>query len=176
MKLLKILIALLVLPTLALAHGPSRQKVVIKQEINAPAAEVWAVIGDFYDMSWHPAVHATTGDGSLEPDKSQRVLVLGEEGGPEVLETLYKWRPEKMSYSYFITEVDVEVIPVTNYSAHLTVKAVDDNTSTVEWKGGFYRGFPNNEPPEHLNDEAAVAAVTGIYTQGLEALAARFAD
>lgn len=176
MTFLRVLAALLLLPSLALAHGPSRQKVNIKQEINAPAAEVWAVIGDFYDMSWHPAVHETRGDGTLEVDKSQRVLVLGEEGGPEVVETLYKWRPEKMSYSYFITEVDVEVIPVTNYSSHLTVKALSDTTSQVEWKAGFYRGYPNNEPPEHLNDEAAVAAVTGIYTAGLEALAARFAE
>lgn len=176
MTVLRVLAALLLLPSLALAHGPSRQKVTLKQEINAPAAEVWAVIGDFYDMNWHPAVHATSGDGTLEVDKSQRVLVLGEDGGPEVLETLYKWRPEKMSYSYFITEVDVEVIPVTNYSAHLTVKALSDTTSEVEWKAGFYRGYPNNDPPEHLNDEAAVAAVTGIYTAGLEALAARFAQ
>lgn len=175
MRILSILCALLLTPTLALAHGPSRQKVVLKQEINAPAAEVWAVVGDFYDMSWHPAVHETKGDGTLEPDKSKRTLVLGQAGGPEIVETLYKWRPEKMSYSYFITEVDVEVVPVTNYSSHLTVKAVDENTSTLEWKGAFYRGYPNNEPPAHLNDDAAVAAVTGIYTAGLEAVAARFA-
>lgn len=176
MTFLRVFIALLLLPTLAFAHGPSRQKVRIEQEIAAPAAEVWAVIGDFYDMTWHPAVFATEGDGSLVVDESQRVLTLGEEGGPTVLETLYKWKPEKMSYSYFITEVDVEVFPVTNYSSHLTVKAVDDTHSMVTWKAGFYRGYPNNEPPEHLNDEAAVAAVTALYEQGLEALAARFAQ
>lgn len=176
MKIMNFFLALLILPCVALAHGPSRQKVSIKQEIAAPAAEVWAVIGDFYDMSWHPAVHATTGDGSLVPDQSERVLVLGQADGPEVLEVLYKWKPEKMSYSYFIKEVDVNVIPVTNYSAHLTVKPMGDDSSVVEWRGAFYRGYPNNEPPEHLNDEAAVTAVTGIYKQGLDALAARFAQ
>lgn len=176
MKLARILIALMLLPTLVFAHGPSRQKVKLEQEIAAPAEEVWAAVGDFYDMSWHPAVFATEGDGSLVPDESERVLTLGEEGGPTVIETLYKWKPEKMSYSYFIKEVDVAVLPVTNYSAHITVKPVDENNSIIEWKGAFYRGYPNNEPPENLNDEAAVAAVTALYTAGLEALAEKFAQ
>ena len=43
-------------PTPASAHGPSRQKVTETVEINAPADKVWAVIGNFQDMSWHPAV------------------------------------------------------------------------------------------------------------------------
>lgn len=175
MKLVKLLIACLLLPVLAHAHGPSRQKVTLTQDIAAPAAEVWALIGDFYNMNWHPAVFETRGDGSLVIDSSQRTLILGDKDGPLVLETLYKWRPEKMSYSYFITEVDVNVIPVTNYTAHLTVKAIDETRSQVEWRGAFYRGYPNNDPPENLNDAAAVTAVTGIYTQGLEALAAHFA-
>ena len=38
----------------------------------------------------------------------------------------------------------------------------------------FYRGFPNNDPPAELNDDAAVAAVNGIYQAGIDALAERF--
>ncbi|MCP4875666.1 MAG: SRPBCC family protein, partial [Gammaproteobacteria bacterium] len=30
-----------------------------------------------------------------------------------------------------------------------------------------YRGYPNNDPPAELNDEAAIAAVTGLYQAGL---------
>ena len=44
----------------ALAHGPTRQKVVEKIAIDAPADAVWAVIKDFDGLSkWHPAVEAS---------------------------------------------------------------------------------------------------------------------
>jgi hypothetical protein len=78
-----------------------------------------------------------------------------------------------MSFSYRITKVDVKVLPVNNYSSHLTVEPVegsDGKKSTVTWKGAFYRGYMNNDPPENLNDAAAVKAVTGIYESGLAAL------
>lgn len=161
------------MPGLALAHGPTRQKVTITVEVAAEPAEVWAGIGNFQDMSWHPAVHSSTGENGNEIDAT-RILTLAEANGPTIAETLYKFSAEKMSYSYRITEVAVEVLPVTNYSSHLTVKPRDGGGSLIEWRGAFYRGFPNNDPPEHLNDEAAVAAVTGVYQAGLDALVERF--
>ena len=42
--------------------------------------------------------------------------------------------------------------------------------STVDWKGGFYRGFPGNDPPANLSDDAAKTAVHGAYMAGLENL------
>lgn len=167
------LAGLLVLPTVALAHGPTRQKVTITAEVAAEPAEVWAVIGNFQDMSWHPAVFSTTGEGGNDIDAT-RHLVLGAEGGPTIDEILYKYSDEKMSYSYRITDVKVEVLPVTNYSSHLTVKPREGGGSIVEWRGAFYRGYPNNDPPENLNDAAAIAAVTGVYNAGLDALVERF--
>ncbi|SFB12482.1 Polyketide cyclase / dehydrase and lipid transport [Poseidonocella pacifica] len=160
------------LPGLAMAHGPTRQKVTLTQELPVSPAEVWAVIGDFQDMSWHPAVASTQGDGGNEIDAT-RVLTLQGEGDPTIAEVLYKYDAEKMTYSYRITDVAVEVLPVSNYSAHLTVKPSGDG-SLVEWRGAFYRGYPNNDPPEHLSDEAAIAAVTGVFQAGLSALAERF--
>ena len=41
------------------------------------------------------------------------------------------------------------------------------NTAIVEWRGAFYRAYPNNDPPPDKNDEAAVKAVTGVYRSGL---------
>ena len=163
----------LALPTMALAHGPTRQKVTLTTEVAAEPAEVWDAIGDFQDMGWHPAVFATAGDGGNEVEAT-RVLTLGQEGGPTISEELYKYDAEKMTYSYRITDVLVEVLPVTNYSAHLTVKPRDGGGSLIEWRGAFYRGYPNNDPPPELSDEAAVAAVTGVYQAGLDALSARF--
>ncbi|MBY6152844.1 SRPBCC family protein [Vannielia litorea] len=171
------MLAALTVPALAAipaaAHGPTRQKVTLTTEVAAPPAEVWEVIGNFQDMSWHPAVHSTQGEGGNEIDAT-RLLTLGEEGGPTIDEILYKYDAEKMTYSYRITEVAVETLPVTNYSSHLTVKPGANGGSLIEWRGAFYRGYPNNDPPEHLNDEAAIAAVTGVYQAGLDALADRF--
>jgi hypothetical protein len=156
-------------PSAVWAHGPTRQKVTETIEINAPPDKVWAVIGNFQDMSWHPAVKATTGEGGNTPDVAKRHLDLG--GGASLDEELYKYDAEKRSYSYRIPTVDVKVLPVNNYSSTIDVVPSDDGkTSTVEWHGAFYRGYPNNDPPPDLNDEAAIKAVTGIYKAGLDAL------
>ena len=40
----------------ASAHGPTRKKVSETVTISAAPERVWAVIGNFQDMSWHPAV------------------------------------------------------------------------------------------------------------------------
>ncbi|WP_372571800.1 SRPBCC family protein [Ruegeria jejuensis] len=164
---------LALIPATSWAHGPTRQKVTLTTEVAASPEEVWEVIGNFQDMSWHPAVFATSGEGDNEIDAT-RVLTLGQEGGPTIAEILYKYSAEKMSYSYRITKVAVEVLPVTNYSSHLTVKPRDGGGSIIEWRGAFYRGYPNNDPPAELNDEAAIAAVTAVYQAGLDALAERF--
>lgn len=166
-------VAAALLPGLAYAHGPTRQKITLTTEVAADPAEVWARIGDFQDMSWHPAVHSSTGENGNEIDAT-RILSLGAADGPTISEILYKYSDEKMSYSYRITDVLVEVLPVTNYSSHLTVMARDGGGSVVEWRGAFYRGYPNNDPPEDLNDEAAIAAVSAVYQAGLDALTADF--
>lgn len=174
MKLLKLMavIGLMAISSIAHAHGPTRQKVTLSVVLDATPEEVWAVVGNFQDMSWHPAVHSSTGENGNEIDAT-RLLVLGGEDGPTIAEELYKFDPDKRSYSYRITEVSVDVLPVTNYSAHITVKE-QDGKALFEWRGAFYRGEPKNDPPEHLNDEAAVAAVTGVYQAGLDALAEKF--
>lgn len=167
--------AALAVPSVALAHGPSRQKVALTAEVAAEPADVWAVIGNFQDMSWHPAVVSSTGSGDNAIDAT-RDLYLSDKGadGPLLKEVLYKYDAAKMTYSYRIREDNVAVLPVTNYSSHLTVTPRTGGGSVIEWKGAFYRGFPNNEPPPELNDEAAVAAVTGVYQAGLDALVERF--
>jgi hypothetical protein len=152
--------------TSAGAHGPSRLKVKETVEINAPADKVWAKIGNFQDMSWHPAVTKNEGKGANEA-KATRVLTL--QGGATIEEQLDSYDAEKKSYFYRITNVDVKVLPVSNYSSRLTVTEAGGKT-VVEWSGAFYRGFPNNDPPPELSDEAAAKAVTGVYRGGLDNL------
>ncbi|WP_410218403.1 SRPBCC family protein [Paracoccus sp. (in: a-proteobacteria)] len=170
--------AVLGLAGVASAHGPARLKTEHSVVLDATPAEVWEVIGQFDDMDWHPAIASTRmepeGAPADVPDESTRVLTLvSDSGTPTITEQLMAVDNDKMSYRYMITEVDTAVLPVTNYSSTLQVK---DNAGHAEvvWKGGFYRGFPNNDPPAELNDDAAMAAVDGIYQAGLDALAERF--
>ena len=149
------------------AHGPTRKKTTETVEISAPPEKVWAVIGNFQDMSWHPAIEKTEGKGGNGPEAT-RTLTL--KGGGTIQEELAKFEPEQKSYSYRITTVDVKVLPVTNYSSTITVTPAEGGKSTVEWRGAFYRGYPNNDPPPELSDEAAVKAVSGVYRAGLDAL------
>lgn len=157
-------------PSVALAHGPSRQKVTEKIEINAPADKVWAVLGNFQDLNWHPAIAKTEGTGDNTPDQAKRRLTL--KSGGTIDEVLVKYDAKEFTLGYRIEQVDVKVLPVNNYSSTLTVTPAGDK-SVVEWKGAFYRGYPNNDPPPELSDEAALKAVTGIYKSGLEALKAK---
>jgi len=151
----------------AWAHGPTRQKVRESIEINAPQAKVWAVISNFQDMSWLAGVTKTEGEKGNEIGATRRLTLTG---GATVDEELYKYEPDMMSYSYRITTVDVKVLPVTNYSSTLSVSPAPEGKTKLEWAGAFYRGFPNNEPPPELSDEAAVKAVSGLYKGGLDAL------
>jgi Polyketide cyclase / dehydrase and lipid transport len=156
-------------PDAALAHGPTRQKVSETIIINAAPDAVWAKVKDFGAMNtWHPAGEASTAaDGNKIG--SRRTLTL--KGGGKVVEELETYSEADKSFSYRMKEAGP--IPVTNYSATFTVKPGSAaGTALVEWRGAFYRGFPNNDPPPDKNDDAAVAAVTGIYKTGLGSLKA----
>ncbi len=178
------LAAMMAIPMMASAHGPSRQKVVEKIIINAPIEKVWAMAGDFAGLhNWHPVVVST----KMEGDK-KRVLTISEEGGPTITEDLKKLDNEKMMMKYKIVEMstvktveykgtkhDVPTVPVHNYLATITVKEVDGGTE-VTWSGKFYRVYQLNydktEPryPEGLGDEDGVATITAIYKIGLQNL------
>ena len=160
----------------ALAHGPVRLKLELDKQLAASPDEVWAAIGKFEDMSWHPGVASTEiiGDGSVDqPEKSQRIVHLKGEGDPTISEILAKFQPEKRCYAYRIEQVETSVLPVTNYGSTICVQD-EGGKAKVVWKGGFYRGDPNGQPADNLNDDAAIASVTAIYQAGLDALAERF--
>ena len=162
-------IALLAFTHAAFAHGPSRQKVTKEVAVDAPATKVWAIIENFCAIAdWHPAIHSAECDPSKGTEiGATRVLTVGEAGGPQIHEELQKFDAEKMTLKYKISKTDNSVLPVTTYSAFLSVADNGDDTSTVKWRGGFYRAYPNNNPPENLSDEAAVTAVNGVYDAGL---------
>lgn len=146
----------------AQAHGPTRQKVVERITIDAPADVVWARIKDFGSLKdWHPAVAESPADNGNN-EGSVRTLKL--KGGGEVIESLESYNDAQKKYSY--RAKDGGALPVTNYTSTLSVSD-EGGKALVEWRGAFYRGYPNNDPPPDRNDEAAVKAITGVYTSGL---------
>lgn len=149
----------------SLAHGPSRQKVVEKIEISAPADKVWSIVGNFQDASWIPGVEKTEGSGGNGAD-AKRTLTLK---NGKIDESLTKYDEASKTISYKIDNVDVKILPVNNYAATISIKE-EGGKSIVEWKGAFYRGFMNNDPPPELSDEAAIKAVSDIYKAGLNSL------
>lgn len=150
----------------AAAHGPTRQKVVETISIDAPADAVWARIKAFDALKdWHPAVAESPADKGSSVG-SVRTIKLKD--GGQLVETLEAFNDAQRRYSYRLK--DGGALPVTNYTSTLTVTPDGDAKSTVEWRGAFYRGHPNNDPPPDRNDEAAVAAVTGVYKAGLQNL------
>ncbi len=160
--------ALAVVPSLVQAHGPSRLKVTESIEIAAPADKVWAKIGKFDDAAWIPAVAKTDAKGGSEVGAT-RVLTLKADGAPTISEELTKYDAAARTYTYKITMVEPKVLPVSNYASTITVSG-DGATSKVEWRAGFYRGYPNNDPPPELNDDASQAAVTKLYQSSLAEL------
>jgi Polyketide cyclase / dehydrase and lipid transport len=152
-----LLASLAALAPMSHAHGPTRQKVVQQITIDAPAAAVWSRIRNFDALKdWHPAVATSPADKG-NSEGSVRQLTL--KGGGALSETLEGFDDAGMKYSY--RAKDGGALPVSNYTSTLSVRAV------VEWRGAFYRGHPGNNPPPERNDDAAVAAITGVYQDGM---------
>ncbi len=165
------------------AHGPVRGKMTATVNIEAPADEVWAIIKNFDDMSWHPGIKSTEGTGGNDKGAT-RVLTLA--GGGTITEFLKKYDAAKMSYTYKITDMsivktiqhsgqdeDVPVLAVDNYQGKITVKK-KGNSAVVTWIATYYRGYMNNNPPVELNEETADEQVTAVLKAGLTSLLHKF--
>lgn len=152
------------------AHGPTPQKGDEKIAIAAPPDEVWAAIKDFAAFAeWNPAVTKCTAEGGNAPGAT-RVITL--KSGGELTESLDEYNDKDKMYAYRLAKENIEVFPVSFYSATITVKPAGDG-SEVEWSGRFYRADTGNEPPEKFSDAAAVAAMQTFMKAGLEGLKAK---
>ncbi len=159
------------IPTLAFGHGPSRKKEITTIEINAPADKVWEVVGNYRDMGWHPAIATTEADpGEYKKEVTKRKLTF--ENGAVFTDTLTRHEPDTRTIAFLTNDEDLKTLPVEGYSSTISV-ADDGGKSKVEWKGAFYRGYMNNDPPPELSDAAAIKAVTAFQKEGLEALKAK---
>ncbi len=162
------MLALAVLPNLAmvplaLAHGPTPQKVEKSIVIKAAPAKVWAMVKDFGNMhAWHPAIAST----KLEKKGTETHRTLTLKSGGEINEKLRSADDKEMKIKYEITG---GVAPVADYNSYMTVTAGPGaGESTVTWWGRFYRTYKLNPPiPAGQDDETALNFITGVYDSGL---------
>lgn len=163
-KLLAVMVALLWISPAA-AHGPTPQTVTEIVEIAVPPSQVWAMVKDFAGLQrWHPAVLSCEGSGNTAG--AERVVFFK---GGSITDSLDEYNAEAMNYTYRLAKENPEVMPVSFYSATLTVKPLGAGT-IVEWLGRFYRADTGNYPPENLNDEAAMNAMKTFFKMGLGGL------
>jgi hypothetical protein len=139
-----------------------------KVDIQAPSDKVWTIIGKFDDMSWQPAVKATTATKGNTVG-SVRTLDLG---GPNLVEELTAYAPARKFYRYRITDNpnNVKTLPVRRYASTVAVTDGPNGTSIVTWRGTFLRADPSASPAAGQDDKSAIAAVTTVYRTGLDNL------
>lgn len=164
------LVLALIVPALALAHGPSRKKEISSIEVNVPAEKAWALVSNYADMTWHPDIAKSEMTGEMKPDVAKRVLTF--KSGAIVEDGLIDYEPENKMIAFMTSKVDLKTLPVDGFKSQFNVKDEGGKT-TITWLAAFYRGYPNNNPPPELNDEAAIKAVTAFQKRGLDALKAK---
>lgn len=152
----------------AFAHGPTPKKVEETVTIAAPPEAVWAVAGDFANLAaWHPLVANSTGKGGNGAG-AERTVEL--KSGGSIVEGLDEYDAAGHSYTYRLGKENAEALPVSSYSATLTVKPAGEGGSEVVWKTSFYRADTGNYPVEGRDDAAAIAAMSAFFRKGLDGL------
>lgn len=148
------------------AHGPTPQRADESVAIAAAPDQVWQLLASFGGIGdWHPLVKKVSVTGG-DAAGAERVLTL-EKG--EITEGLDEVDPAARRISYRLLKENTEAFPVSFYTATIEVKPAGSG-SEVAWDARFYRADTTNEPPEGLNDEAAIAAMTDFIRQGLQGL------
>lgn len=134
--------------------------------INAPADEVWAMVGDFGGIQrWAPGTESSR---LILHDRNETGAIrqLRRRGdGTQVTEKLLDYDPQnrRMAYTY----VDGEV-RAADYYSEVWVKEVGPGRSVVEWRGRFKRlAYWTDAPPAGQDDQAALDFLNGAYRSGL---------
>ncbi len=162
-------IVFIVFPSLGFAHGPTPQKAKESIVINVPVEKAWETVKQFDKISaWHKDIKSSSGDGKLE---SGGIRTLTFQNGEALVDELDFFSDKDHEYNYRIKKENIKALPVSSYSITVQVAPGDNaQSSTVTLKSRFYRGDTGNTPPDNLNDEAAVKAMTDYFKNGLNSL------
>ncbi|MEX0921740.1 MAG: SRPBCC family protein [Rhodovibrionaceae bacterium] len=133
--------------------------------IDAPVAEVWAILRDFNGHDrWHPAVARSRVDGGLRSEQVGAVRNFSLTGGEHLREQLLTLSDKERHLRYAIVESE---IPLHNYVAEVKLKPVTDGDRTFwSWSSRF-------ETPPGQEDELAELVAKDVYEAGFEAIRQR---
>jgi mxaD protein len=133
--------------------------------IHASPDAVWSRIKDFDGMgNWHPAVASDQIIlGSNNTVGAERLLTLHD--GGTVRDKLTVFDAKHRRYSYAILK---GTLPVSEYTATVTVKAAGLNRSRVTWSATFKRKHTGANPPANSDDAAATRTMSQIHRSGLD--------
>ncbi len=136
--------------------------------IAAPADKVWAASKNFDGLNtWHPALASDEiVSGTNNTVGAVRLLTL-KGGGGTIKEKLLAYDEAGHRYRYTILE---GVIPVSHYRSSFVVTSLANDKTLVTWSGRFKRKDLGESPATGQDDNAAVDAITGVYTSGLDNL------
>lgn len=172
------------------AHGPSRQTSVFTAEVNVNADEIWAVIQDFSDMSWHPSVASVDDVKGGNKKGGTRTFTL--KSGGQVTDVIkkhdakkkllkFKTPTDKMTVVKTIEhdakENPIRSFPASNQVSQIKIESVDANTAKILWKSSYFRGYMNNLYPDELpelNQGAANTAIQNYIKAGILGLLQKF--
>jgi hypothetical protein len=136
---------------------PNTQLQIVMQSVDLAASseQVWAVIGSFGELSWHPLVAevSLTGSGPLQLRSVETI------DGKQIIERLTA--QDESAYTY----ANVSGLAVSDYSATLSVKPKGSG-STVLWRAQY---LPNGQP-----DLVVKTILNTLFKAGLESLKTRF--
>ena len=131
-------------------------------QVNADADTVWALIGPFCSLSdWHPVVGSCTVNDETPPVRT----IITADGSATFTEREVARDDAAHSYAYAIL---TGPLPVIDYVATLAVTDTAPGVSTVSWSSHY-------TTPEGM-DDAAAAALIGIYEAGFAGITARLAE
>jgi mxaD protein len=151
----------------ATAAPPVTLHVVETVEIKAPVDKVWATVKDFDGLNkWHPGFSSdelVSGSNG----KSGAVRKLTIKDGPSLTERLLHFDEAQHSYRYMIVE---SPLPITHYSATISVRPGKEGMSKVSWSGSFKRKNTSDDPPEAESDAGVTKLIKGVYRGGLDNL------
>jgi len=134
--------------------------------IEAPAEEVWALIGDFGGIQrWAPGTESSRLVLHSRNEAGAIRLLRRRSDGTQVTEKLLEYDPanRRMAYTY----VD-GAVRAADYYSEVLVKDAGPQHSIVEWRGRFKRlAYWTDDPPIGQDDRAALDFLNGAYTSGL---------
>ncbi len=139
------------------APEPETISVSMSTGLDASAADVWKVVGDFGGIDFLSAIASASVKG--EGIGAVRTLTLAGEEGGAITERLDALDNEGMSITYSIIE---SPLPIDNYSSKMTVSESEEGKTTFTWSSTF--------TAKGISDEEAKAFVEGFYNGGINDL------